>query len=1030
MKNDSWAQKELERERRWAQAERERENRMRGKSVSDQQDQRFSGQDFHDDTRAKLSQVERDGAHGGFGVGKAADQQDSKDNINKAEQGEGKINFTGKKDGKKSKGKGRGMKKGVLRKFGPTGGILGLMMFVFMGMSGFSGQSIFMQHLTAHITGRYDFVGFTSTQRANRIMRQKIGNATNVRLPNGLIQPARTFSSAANARFGRLNARTARRLGEHFDLLDARGNIIDSGGRVPRGEMVFIREKGAAAGDIVTADAFAGRMRNDPIFRSKVQAAYNGRVANWFDTKMNGIRSRMGLKPLITRGTRVTPADADPNLTPTEQALAAKNRLNTFDGRLDAGSAAEPFIIDGNNVFNRDPTMPGGRGSQVEMPVSEAQAVNSKVRNANSQLADTVNNLNVATGAGAPATTAQRVMGGITTALKFFSGFEIFCIIQQAAVSTHGLVRTLQRQDIMNAAAQALANMDSIRAGQADPDVIGALGGILFTTASYETIAEGSGSPYDDIDVERLDRDFQEYINYHRSESEPLAASEAQSFRWLTLRETIPEINGGLGTVLTGLGAVLLTIVNLFHTVEVATGGFVSTLCGWALNPWISIGVTVVGVVVAIALQFIPGAGQAATAATAGAVAGKKVVANQAIKAAVRSAMNKMLRASTAKAIGRGILRIGARMMLPFFMSWLAGTVSRIAAGQVCAHIFGQSKMNCIIVGSGAMYGEAAAGGGNLVLGKQHTAAMHAEFEEYLAMVAEDERVRRSPFDITSPHTFLGSMFTNVWPVMSTVSSVTGAFSAIGTISRATTISLLPTTNAFNLSDFSNSRELCEEPAVAGLGTDPFCNPVYGIPAGMLNAEETSPDRILNDFVARGWVRVFDEHDPDTTDANFGNIELLTRDANNNPIYNGLLTFQERCMNRGFMRPIDRNNNEDHMCIVFDDPSDDRSGLSEEEKVRRALFWIDYRIEDNMNGGGLGHVSDAALDFIFDFGVAHYDMTHLDDATILAIRKEKETQRGISGAIGSIFNRFFRRPTMHMIGPIWHREADVVKGLE
>ncbi|MCL2445057.1 hypothetical protein FWD07_03010 [Candidatus Saccharibacteria bacterium] len=964
------------------------------------------------DTRDELNRRERGSGEEAFGRGGAENNS-----LDRVKQGEGDI--TSSVGTKPRKGRLGGRKKRgglLLRKIGPTGGVLGIMTFIMVGMGGFVGQGIFMQHLTSLISSRYDMVGFTSTHRTARIMRQKLARPT-----SDLV----TFTPTSHARFSRVNARTARRLSQNFDLIGADGRIIEPGGTLSRGEIVRIRDKGTT-GPGIGPEEFTTRFNNDVEFRKRIDRVYRSRVANWFDSKIRSIRTRLGIRPQNLRGTTPGgPEVQDPNLTGQQRALQQMNQQNTVPGRGGGMSGAQdPFVIDIVDGVEQvlEVATDGSLVPAAGVSVADARAANAKAAQAR-QAIDAINSdFDAFVGEGGAG--AARLARNIGRFLNVMDWAYKICLAANLVDSAHQLVRTLQRQDIMSAATQALANADSIRAGRADPDVIGAFGHAIFEPASYITIAEGSGDQNEEVDIEHLDRDWRDFVDNHAAPSDPMTGPESQSFQWLAHDQEIDDVGGSLVGFAPGATGGLAIAIGLFLTI--ANHAAMNPVCQIALNPALGVGIAVAS----FAVMLIPGIGKVAAGAKQAAAAGVKSALTVTIRAYISRTLKKLATKRGAFKFATGVLRIGARLAMPFLINLAIERIAQIAKGEVCAYLVGQTMMDCTIVGAGAKHAEVAAQNGNLALGVQRAAAVQAEFDAYIAMVAEDERARLSPFDISSPHTFMGNLASSIIPHAMGLSSVVGVFSTVSSLSRSAMVPLLPSASAFRVSDFNNSRDACEEAALEGIATDPFCNPIYAIPAGWLTAEHTSPDRVLDyftDFQRNGFmppVRV----NIDENSADFGEITLLPHgyyDCGIGCVWqNPLLRFEEQCMTRGFDNPLNgRGTPEDRAldrdCIVFDDDSD----AEVHRKTMMALFFIDKKVEDNMNGSGMNHISDLQMDFMFERNIAHFDITDMDDETILAIMNSTNVsdRRTLGSMLDSIFGA--RRGGSSIVAPTTPRRT-------
>ncbi|MCR5832968.1 MAG: hypothetical protein K6G36_03530 [Candidatus Saccharibacteria bacterium] len=160
----------------------------------------------------------------------------------------------------------------------------------------------------------------------------------------------------------------------------------------------------------------------------------------------------------------------------------------------------------------------------------------------------------------------------------------------------------------------------------------------------------------------------------------------------------------------------------------------------------------------------------------------------------------------------------------------------------------------------GENYGAALVAGAAIYLGRNHLfgggspgsreqyIAFTTQQKEQLAKEAEYERANRSPFDYTSQYTFAGSMLRQ-FAILNTMSSApTNVLSTIGTLTKNSIISMVPTAAAAN--DIASTMMTEEEfeatcPSLASIGAygDIFCNP-YVI--SDLSTIDIDPDEVKN----------------------------------------------------------------------------------------------------------------------------------------------------------------------------------------
>jgi D-alanyl-D-alanine carboxypeptidase len=146
--------------------------------------------------------------------------------------------------------------------------------------------------------------------------------------------------------------------------------------------------------------------------------------------------------------------------------------------------------------------------------------------------------------------------------------------------------------------------------------------------------------------------------------------------------------------------------------------------------------------------------------------------------------------------------------------------------------------------------GQTANAGGNMPLTVDEAVAYGKVTEEVQLAYAEEDRATRSPFDATSPNTFLGSIVSQFLPYYGTLSSVGGMLSMVGNILPKSLGSILqPMTSA--ATDPKAQYTLCEDPSLRDTAAGPFCNPIYGIPPKYLDMD---PQEVLDALIDSGDI--------------------------------------------------------------------------------------------------------------------------------------------------------------------------------
>lgn len=217
--------------------------------------------------------------------------------------------------------------------------------------------------------------------------------------------------------------------------------------------------------------------------------------------------------------------------------------------------------------------------------------------------------------------------------------------------------------------------------------------------------------------------------------------------------------------------------------------------CGFLNNPLVQAGSAAIGV----ALIFVPG-GQAAKGAQFN----------------IQSALSPLV------------------MIAGMFLPAMIGDI--LAGRLVDENTFGEKSGNLITSGTAGMLSQVGSYGGNSIMKKEKAKAYIDYNAQVAAKYAEFDRQTKSPFDATSPNTFLGALYTRFMPFAVRSQSSMGAVSSIFSIVGATTSNLFSQKTYASTIQPSNE---CKDPDIVyyGIASDAFCNPIVGIPTEYLNLD-------------------------------------------------------------------------------------------------------------------------------------------------------------------------------------------------
>lgn len=231
---------------------------------------------------------------------------------------------------------------------------------------------------------------------------------------------------------------------------------------------------------------------------------------------------------------------------------------------------------------------------------------------------------------------------------------------------------------------------------------------------------------------------------------------------------------------------------------ELAAGG---ELCNFIQNPGVRVGSALIGIVAAVF------SGGTVTAAQIG--------------------------ASVSIAAGLSVIQ---SFSMPLIADMVAGEF-------VNDTTIGNSAGNAYVSGLGALYAQNNNATGLSVLTVDQAVEFNTSVKAtYLAQVKEESVNESGQFDATNPNSFLGSLTTQLASTINSRSAADASSKLIALVTNPTA----KTASASN-DDPAAQYKVCtdDEYTQLNIATDPFCNPVYGLPSATLSDEKMNPDTII-----------------------------------------------------------------------------------------------------------------------------------------------------------------------------------------
>ncbi len=250
---------------------------------------------------------------------------------------------------------------------------------------------------------------------------------------------------------------------------------------------------------------------------------------------------------------------------------------------------------------------------------------------------------------------------------------------------------------------------------------------------------------------------------------------------------------GGLTGKLIGVSALINSTLH----------GTPRTTCGTLKNPFVAGASFIAG----IALMFVPGANFALSA----------------------------------KDVAQGLLIAALSVASAALPAMLQDIVAGVMVDKTTV---GEASGDAIASGASGLMGTTANTGGNAPLTPTQAVAYNNLSTNVAAQYAQEDQLAYSPFDVTNSNTFMGKVALQLLPYTSKMSSLSGIFSSVaslttGALGSITSQNAKATDNIANYQmcqDFDYN-DLKGDGSNVKVATDPYCNITYGIPPEALNAD-------------------------------------------------------------------------------------------------------------------------------------------------------------------------------------------------
>lgn len=185
-------------------------------------------------------------------------------------------------------------------------------------------------------------------------------------------------------------------------------------------------------------------------------------------------------------------------------------------------------------------------------------------------------------------------------------------------------------------------------------------------------------------------------------------------------------------------------------------------------------------------------------------------------------------------------------------MNGILGTL----VGDLTTGLSGESVGDALVSGAGNVMGQTANQGGNMPLSVSQAIAYNETTKQVQLAYAEEDRATKSPFDISSPNTMMGSIVQKLIPYYASSFATGSVLNILGTAGKMVTSSfgaVFQPLTADATSATGDEYKLCNDPELKDndVAAGPYCNIIYGVPPEYLDKD---PLQVVKELIASGDI--------------------------------------------------------------------------------------------------------------------------------------------------------------------------------
>ncbi len=701
------------------------------------------------------------------------------------------------KSGKISKGSSK------LKKAVPAVVILAIL-FGFGGMSFMSGASL-PESFMSQLEGRFDFSGVTIKQRSQ--------NGLKFQTNNGLLKDCRKAPKLF-AQFGiGSNKTTFKPSKKMIKKLKAQGIEFEDVDGIKvmkyKGRTIVADENDAVGGRLYFEDVF----QNDPEFQAaytKGARTWRGSVADWFDSRIEGFLERIGVDRNLWKDFQSARARAQSGDTGSGTDMTTIRK--TISEYADSDTAEGK--VKGTNSKEGKETTDEKTGDTVKSD-PEIDEKNPEMTDATFKRADVeVDSDGKITNTDKVKSRLESVGGGVQSLKKISSAanlvVNISCGAQDFISAVSAIITAYQAVQIIKTSSAIFEAFQKAKTGEADASPYNELARSMMepTMASYTQVlsVNNDGDALETQTVSRERSAVQAESSYALYRGEAIDGSDlsVQSFNINTVannafREVQRLVGASEKKVSVTAASFAACTSARIAAAAVGAATDVASIIGCTVAGLGSFGAALLGCIVGAAAE----------------MSGLQVIASMVLST-----------------------------LVSFMVPWVAHVLTRTIATEV----MGEDLGNALVSGGNKLYGGQYQSAGGSVATKdtlpQFFQLQAFEKEE----IARYERATRSPFDISSQYTFLGSLATKMIPLTSSMHSTSSFIKGLGDLFTGSLSSLLPRSSAISAGiraeeELEYTKKYCPDVYYIGGIADATCDPYF---ISDLSTIDTHPADIID----------------------------------------------------------------------------------------------------------------------------------------------------------------------------------------